>query len=214
MITGQLKSDIINGDDGQLAIQYYKIKHPGNKYVHVEVGLKGNYSMEVMDILKSKGRFDNTLGRSYKDKASAQARVLPLLKEIIERLDSKNSGKFAVKKVTVLRGEGPIRGAYWNAGVTKTFTSIRNANKAIAVSARMLGRNRGYDKHDFTVEWTDGTKYSGRLDVTHPEEQYADNKIGTHIKQWFTYVLNKQPDATLKAKQEAKMWLKKYDMED
>jgi hypothetical protein len=45
----------------------------------------------------------------------------------------------------------------------------------------------GYFKTDFEIEWADGEKYDGRLDIKAINSDGADHRLGHHIRQFVTF---------------------------
>ena len=88
--------------------------------------------------------------------------------------------KINVKQVTVTRAEGPCELC-----VTKIVGSIPAANDILAHNS-LTGPERGYDKHDVTVEWEDGQTYEARIDVEHVDNGGAE-RIGKHIKDFLRF---------------------------
>jgi len=96
-------------------------------------------------------------------------------------MTSKTKQKASVRRVTVTRAEGPCELC-----MTKEFDTLRAANDWLAENSLTAPDNGAYDKHDFVVEWDDGEKYEGRIDVQHPAQGGAD-RIGSHVRQWLRF---------------------------
>lgn len=123
-----------------------------------------------------------------------------------------NKKKIPVKEVIIHWREGSI--SSWEKYPMK-FKSIKEANRFIMNNAYRDGpKSGGYNKHKFTVIWEDGEDFQGRMDVKYPTESDPDLYIGKHIKDFLIYMLNKADDTTQKEKDEIRMFLSKYDLED
>ena len=84
-----------------------------------------------------------------------------------------------------MRAEGPIK----KTGVNKIFDSWAKANSHIWCYASTYPK-MGYDKHDVTVIWEDGTEYNLRLDCQHPENKYFNgNEIDKRIHRALKFYL-------------------------
>ena len=95
-----------------------------------------------------------------------------------------------VKSITIMRAEGPISLATKKA----EFDSFNKANAHIWCYASTYPK-MGYDKHDVTVMWEDGTEYSLRLDCQHPDNKYFDgNEIDKRIHRGIKYWLENKKD--------------------
>ena len=93
-----------------------------------------------------------------------------------------------VKNIIVTRAEGPIE----MTGKPQTFKTFADANKWLRESSMSAPKGGGYDKHDFKVEWNDGTIYEGRLDVKHWSNSDNDTDIAQHIKNMASYAVKQE----------------------
>ena len=71
-----------------------------------------------------------------------------------------------IKEVSLIRMEGPID----ETDVELTFNTIQDANKVLLKWAVQMEDRPGYDKVKFYITWIDGSTYSGRYDLQHPNQ--------------------------------------------
>jgi hypothetical protein len=81
-----------------------------------------------------------------------------------------------MEKIAITRGEGLIT----ECGKTYTVHTWEEANRVLQRMA-MTAPDRGYDKTDFEVTYTDGETYTGRYDLKRHDVQLGD--LGRHIRQ-------------------------------
>lgn len=72
-----------------------------------------------------------------------------------------------VRKVTLFRAEGPTALCDSKPRVYEGENALRDAHRQLAYNAATAPKNGGYDKHDFSIEWTTGDQYNGRYDLVH-----------------------------------------------
>ena len=122
--------------------------------------------------------------------------------------------KIQVKKISIMRAEGPSRDP--DVGTWRHFDNYHDADKYLRKQSRTAPDSGGYDKHDFKVEWKDGHKYEGRLDVKRNGE---DTDVGKHIEEHCKYLstaefdwLSKKEQADMK--KQGQETLKRYSLND
>jgi hypothetical protein len=87
--------------------------------------------------------------------------------------------KIKVKKIVITRLEGPVH----KCDCSKEFNSFKAADEWMWSEERTFPKD-GYDKHQVTVEWEDGTEWKIRIDAHHPDSERfrgSDNSIPTKI---------------------------------
>lgn len=76
-----------------------------------------------------------------------------------------------VKSVTLQRQESEEK----QIGPKKSFKSLRDAQTWLRSQTKFFPKT-GHDTYEFLITWEDGSKYSGELQVMHPDnEQYTDD---------------------------------------
>lgn len=87
-------------------------------------------------------------------------------------------GKHKIVKVLLHRAEGSRKDP--TVGKTMEFKSIEATNQQLRKNTRSMPEEQlGYDKHDFTIVWSDGTAYKGRYDLRRDE---TNPNIEKHVK--------------------------------
>jgi|SRR5690625_1319991 len=82
-----------------------------------------------------------------------------------------------VKNITIERIEGNFEDCF-----TIIATSFDQAEQAIKMMSLTAPRSgEGYDKTDFLIEWEDGMKYQGRIDLQ-ANMALKDNNLKEHIE--------------------------------
>ncbi|NIP96432.1 MAG: hypothetical protein GWO24_24575 [Akkermansiaceae bacterium] len=71
--------------------------------------------------------------------------------------------------------------------VESEASSYVEADAALFRVAERAPVNGGYYKTDVSVEWEDGTAWSGRFDVT---GHYEDTRVREHLERWAVYALD------------------------
>jgi hypothetical protein len=93
-----------------------------------------------------------------------------------------------IKSITINRAEGRIEYCKKH-----EFNSMKDVDHHMIWHSDTYPK-MGYDKHDVTVLWEDGTKYNFRLDAMHPENKYhrslSENTVSYHIERSIRYYLN------------------------
>jgi len=89
--------------------------------------------------------------------------------------------KIPVKKITVIRAEGPCN----LCGKKVEFNNFQDSYYYfLHNNSTYPKQNEGYDKHEFWVVWDDGAEYKGRLDVKQVTCNDNDMDIAKHIKNY------------------------------
>lgn len=95
------------------------------------------------------------------------------------------TSNFKVSKVEITRAEGPSV----LCGITHTFSYLSGANAILRRWAWAMPENqRGYDKCDFRVTFTDGDTYEGRFDLQVTDRNTVDLKA--HMVEFVKYLAN------------------------
>ena len=94
--------------------------------------------------------------------------------------------KVAVKQITILWSEGLEEENL----VFTSFTKVNDLLETIAENEKEWCANGAYVKTRFEIEWADGYKYDGRLDVTPTE----DKNITEHILAFINYNKAQNPN--------------------
>ncbi len=93
----------------------------------------------------------------------------------------------------------------------QTYTSWKDANNAL--KPLIAAEGEGYNKAKFTVTFSDGEKYDGRLDLSQKEDNptTTDNVVGNHIHDYLRNTLSNSRTSD-ESKKEIREWLNKYDL--
>ena len=81
-----------------------------------------------------------------------------------------------LKTITITRGEGPVDAC----GKPEAASSWRAADAILRIWSDTAPATGGYDKCDFTIEWTDGAMYDGRYDLKHHSVESCD--LSGHVR--------------------------------
>jgi hypothetical protein len=87
-----------------------------------------------------------------------------------------------VKRITIERAEGPS-----NLCVEVAFTSWNEASHWMYGQSHTFPKTGGYDKHDLTVEWQDGTTIGCRLDAKHIDCEHNELDVAERIWQCVSF---------------------------
>jgi hypothetical protein len=87
--------------------------------------------------------------------------------------------KIPVKEITIVRLEGPS----YLCDIENKVYSFDEANKLLKEMSKKSPRDGSYDKTNFKVEFIDGEKYEGRIDLMHytVEKNSREQNIEQHI---------------------------------
>lgn len=85
--------------------------------------------------------------------------------------------KFMKATVKIRRAEGPSA----LCGTWNEYQSIKEAERALSQASHTFPK-LGYDKHDYSVTFENGDEYEGRLDCTHPENEYYNSERNSIFK--------------------------------
>jgi hypothetical protein len=122
--------------------------------------------------------------------------------------------KIGVKGIMLDRAEGPTELC-----ISYYVPDFASASRQIIENSKTASRGGAYDKHDFTVIFEDGFKYSGRFDVHHFSYLSDDDLegfeycIAQHIKDVQGYILDNPETNDKKHIQQAKEILDTYDLD-
>jgi len=98
-----------------------------------------------------------------------------------------------LKQIRIERAEGPC-----DLCIERTFDTLDQAQRWIN-NQRETYPKLGYDKHDVTITWDNGNKFSIRLDCQHPENKYYDgNNIILNVIQSVNSYINHKDEYELK----------------
>jgi hypothetical protein len=86
--------------------------------------------------------------------------------------------KIKLKLITIDRAEGPTALCG-----TKTVTTWDDAQHIIFVNAQTAPETGGYDKHDVTIEWENGSTFKFRLDVQGPNSEHGVTSLVDELNQ-------------------------------
>lgn len=93
--------------------------------------------------------------------------------------------KSKVKAIFITRNEGPSN----LCGTTHEFNTFKKANHHLSISTSLP--KQGYDKHAFTVVWENGSEYTGRIDLMHPENpdyHWESQRIGPNMQNYLKWI--------------------------
>jgi hypothetical protein len=115
------------------------------------------------------------------------------------------------KTILITRIEGPSN----RCGKVQTCTGWSDANVTLRLNSTTVSKSGGgYDKHDFTVIFEDGTEYNGRYDLYHWTLKRAD--LAGHVRTFVQWCANNpKAEQMLTTVQiaAAKRFLATYDLE-
>lgn len=89
-----------------------------------------------------------------------------------------------VKTITIVRAEGPTQ----LCGIKQVANSWEYANQILRQNSIYAPERGGYDKHDFTVVFEDGSEYKGRYDLMHWRVEWAD--LAKHCRSNLLWMVN------------------------
>lgn len=96
--------------------------------------------------------------------------------------------KIKIKTITFRWSESP------EIKVNTTVKTFKEANYLIHKAALSMPENSGYRKTGFIIEWEDGRKYKGRIDIE-KEHLKKNNPLGEHVKFFYEFLAGiKKPD--------------------
>ena len=100
------------------------------------------------------------------------------IKTLTEQPEAATSSdsKFDAQLIVIERAEG-----LHELCVTRTFKTFADANAWLLGNSETYPKNGSYDKHDFTVIFTNGQKYEGRLDCQHASMPDPDLSVNKHM---------------------------------
>jgi len=113
--------------------------------------------------------------RSLNSQIKDGEEYIQMLTEKPEAATSSDS-KFDVKLIVIERAEG-----LHELCVTRTFKTFDDANDWLLGNSETYPKNGSYDKHDFTVIFTNGQTYEGRLDCQHASMPDPDLSVNHHM---------------------------------
>jgi hypothetical protein len=147
------------------------------------VVLKSRFE-EMINQEKTKGEIFDLISfersEEIKQEIAESERKYNELKESMKDQPEKNP---KVKSIEITRAEGPSA----LCGVPKTFESFKDARTWLYSQSSTFPKGGCYDKHDFTITFTDGETYSGRLDCKHHLESDNDLDVYRHVLEFCTF---------------------------
>lgn len=107
-------------------------------------------------------------------------------------------------KICIIRSEGPTE--LCNKPMLFTGPRCWTAARAwLFGQSETFPANGCYDKHDFTVEFADGERYSGTLDCKASDCDYADLDVAQHVRTALIYMSSA-------GREEADTFLRTYEI--
>jgi hypothetical protein len=111
--------------------------------------------------------------------------------------ECKAINRIPIMTITIHRGEGPTEDC-----TTTVHTSFESAEQRLVKSARTAPKGGGYDKHDVTLEWADGSKYGLRVDVKNIDDEYP-NLVRYVVRELEFYAGRYKPERLTEAQYQA-----------
>jgi hypothetical protein len=115
----------------------------------------------------------------------------------VKHRDCKDGNRIPIHTITIQRAEGPT-----DLCTTTVHTSFESAEQRLLTSARTAPKGGGYDKHEVTLEWADGSKYGLRVDVKSIDDEYP-NLARYVVNELEFYAGRHKPDRLTEAQYQA-----------
>lgn len=91
----------------------------------------------------------------------------------------------SIVKIHIVRVEGGTDEPWYE------FNTMQEANTHLRIHEASYAK-LGYDKHDFVIEWEDGSIYRGTIDCKHPQNKFhyaGCNRLDEHIRYNLSWIL-------------------------
>ena len=90
----------------------------------------------------------------------------------------------------------------------------KDAQAALSTASLFAPRDGCYHKTDFTITWSDGDTYNGRLDLKHPNADNLRNDLAAHVRDHLVWnaglAFKQQTTPTHLTEAQYKAYLKEY----